>query len=97
MFVHFHVWEWLSIVLAILLAFVWQCKNALIPYTTYNGTTADGQRYFGGWGFDYKASIYGAGGVLLAFLLDVMWPPAIRETKDGENFTELEGEDDMSF
>ena len=93
MFVHFHVWEWLSMILVFLLTFMWQCKNALVPSVTKTGST----RYFGGWGYSYTAQIYGAGGVFLAFLLDVMWPPAIRETNKGENYNELEGDEDMAF
>ena len=93
MFVHFHVWEWLSMLLAMLFTFIWQCKNALVPYNTETG----GTRYFGGWGYSYITQIYGAGGVFLAFLLDVMWPPAIQPPKDGENYNEIEGDGDMSF
>ena len=93
MFVHFHTWEWLSMLLVALFTFMWQCKNALIPSIT----KTDGTRYFGGWGYSYIAQIYGAGGVFLAFLLDVMWPPAIQPKKNGENYNEIEGDEDMSF
>merc|ERR1711971_159647 len=93
MFVHFHVWEWLSILLVMLLTFIWQCKNAMVPSLTKTGT----YRYFGGPGYSYIAQIYGAAGVFLAFLLDVMWPPAIQPAKNGENYNELEGDGDMAF
>ena len=91
MMVHFYAWEWLAIVLVIMLQFVWQCKNALVPYYNFNlnaaGTILDGTwtaRYFGGMGYSWKAEIYGAGGVFLAFLLDVMWPPALQPMRDEE-------------
>merc|ERR1712176_1666320 len=62
MFVHFHVWEWLSIVLVILFGAMWQMKNALIPYVNYNSTTMTSKnRYFGGFGYSFTNEIYGAG------------------------------------
>ena len=44
MFVHFHTWEWLSMLLVTLLTFMWQCKQALVPGITSTGS----KRYFGG-------------------------------------------------
>ena len=86
MFVHFYAWEWLAILLVLLLQFIWQCKNALIPYMDWqtNGLVITGmnRRYFGGFGYSYKHEIYGAAGVLMAFLLDVIWPPAIQPSRE---------------
>ena len=93
MFVHFYAAEWLSIVLVILLQFMWQCKNALVPYTRYGDTSSvlqavstikEDPRYFGGFGFSYHQEIYGAVGVLMGFLLDLIWPPAIQPSKAEE-------------
>ena len=94
MFVHFHVWEWLSIILSLLFGLMWELKSGLIPYNNYNDSLARTNRYFGGWGFSYTQALYGFGGIFCAFLLDVMWPPAIRKPPQHE---ELEGEDDMTF
>ena len=93
MFVHFYVWEWLSILLVMIFTGIWQVKNGLVPSVD----SAGDNRYFGGWGYSWKSQVYGAGGVLVAFLLDVMWPPAIQPAKNGESFSELEGDEDMSF
>ena len=83
MMVHFYAWEWLAIVLVLLLQFMWQCKNALVPYVNYDSTTATWtRRYFGGFGYSYRQQIYGAGGVFIAFLLDVIWPPAIQPSRE---------------
>ena len=59
-------------------------------------TSTGGNRYFGAWGYSYIGQIYGAGGVLLAFLLDLMWPPAIQPSQ-GESYIELEEDEDMYF
>ena len=95
MFVHFHVWEWLSIVLVTLFGFMWQVKNALVPYLNWKSSTSTySKRYFGGYGYSFTQEAYGFGGIFLAFLLDVMWPPAIRQPPQHE---ELEGDNDMAF
>ena len=93
MFVHFHVWEWLSIILVVIFGAIWQLKNALIPYVNVKATGYD-RRYFGGAGYSLTNELYGAIGILLAFLLDLMWPPAIRQPPQHE---ELEGDDNMTF
>ena len=86
MMVHFYAAEWLAIVLVILIQFMWQVKSALVPY--YRGTASDplntDARYFGGWGFSYHQELYGLGGILIAFLLDVIWPPAIQPSRAEE-------------
>ena len=83
MMVHFYAPEWVSIIVALLLQFIWQCKNALVPYVNYDATTLTwSRRYFGGFGYSYRQEIYGAGGVLIAFLLDLMWPPAIQPSRE---------------
>ena len=84
-FVHFYMWEWVAIIVIVLLQFLWQMKNGLVPY--YNGfNLADNTvkaRYMGGWGYSFKAEIYGFMGLFVAFLIDVMWPPAIERRNDG--------------
>lgn len=92
MFVHFYAAEWLSIILVILLQFLWQVKNAWVPYMNYKDTSSVAaanaagfsKRYFGGFGFCVQQEIYGAAGVLIAFLLDLIWPPAIQPSKAEE-------------
>merc|ERR1712072_585956 len=83
MFVHYHVWEWLSMLLVFLIQFIWQAKNAMVPYVNFkdvnNASLGWDRRYFGGMGYSYKAEIWGAGGVIFAILVDLMWPPHIRE------------------
>ena len=83
MMVHFYAWEWLAILLVLLLQFIWQCKNALVPFVDWDATTVTwSRRWFGGNGYSYRQQIYGAGGVLIAFLLDVIWPPAIQPSRE---------------
>ena len=93
MMVHFYAPEWVAIVVGLILGFMWECKNALVPYINWTNLTADGaitasstwsRRYFGGFGYSYHREIYGAGGLLIAFLLDVMWPPAIQPSREEE-------------
>ena len=110
MMVHFYAPEWLSILILLILQFIWQVKNALIPYVTqyvkdhettyyFRTTTTWEKRYFGGFGYSYRQQIYGAGGVFIAFLLDVMWPPAIQPSREEENeeMEEVEEMDEMDF
>ena len=93
-FVHFHIPEWGAILIALTLNGLWQVKNGFIPGMTSTG----GNRYFGAWGYSYIGQIYGAGGVLLAFLLDLMWPPAIQPSEYGEpKYAEIEEDEDMYF
>ena len=76
MFVHYYTWEWVTLIVVAFLQFLWELKNALIPATEVE--------YFGGWGYSWKAEIYGFGGLFLAFLIDVMWPPVLHDTKAEE-------------
>ena len=98
MFVHFNCWEWLSMIIVWFIQFMWQAKSALVPYNNYDaaGVKTSSTTYMGGFGYSWKQEIYGAGGVFLAFLLDVMWPPAIQPSKEGDH-QELEGDEDMEF
>merc|ERR1712232_643380 len=41
-------------------------------------------RYLGGFGYSFKAQIYGALGLTVALLIDLMWPPHI-ERRDDNN------------
>ena len=92
-FVHFRVPEWGAILLTLILNTMWQVKNGLVPGITKTG----GNRYFGAWGYSFIGQIYCVGGVLIAFLVDVMWPPAIQPSRSGESYEELEGDEDMTF
>ena len=85
MMVHFYAPEWISIIVTLFLGFLWQVKNAMVPFVNYDTATATTKyRWMGGFGYSWKTEIYGAGGVLLAFLLDVMWPPAIQPSREEE-------------
>ena len=85
MMVHFYAPEWIAIIVTLLLGFIWQVKNAMVPFINYNATALTASfRWMGGFGYSYKNELYGAGGVLLAFLLDVMWPPAIQPSREEE-------------
>ena len=85
MMVHFYAPEWVAIVVTLILGFIWEVKNALVPYVNIDTTTlVTSKRWMGGFGFSYKRELYGLGGVFLAFLLDVMWPPAIQPSREEE-------------
>ena len=88
MMVHFYAPEWVAIVVTLILGFIWEVKNAMVPYVNikYTSGVVSGyeKRWMGGFGFSYKRELYGLGGVFLAFLLDVMWPPAIQPTREEE-------------
>ena len=85
MMVHFYAPEWVAIIVTLILGFMWEVKNALVPYVKVDTTTfVTETRWMGGFGFSYKRELYGLGGVFLAFLLDVMWPPAIQPSRDEE-------------
>merc|ERR1712083_501692 len=79
---------WASILIVLILQALWAVKDGLVPYEKYNdGSTKDqqnGNNWFGGFGYSYKQEAYGAGGVLIAFLLDVIVPPALMPTKSEE-------------
>ena len=85
MFVHYRTWEWVTLIVVAMIQFMWEAKNALIPYMN--------AEYFGGWGYSWKAEIYGFGGLFLAFLIDVAWPPAIQK----KMYAEIDGDEDMDF
>ena len=83
MMVHFYAPEWVAIIVTLILGFIWEVKNALVPYVKVDTTTfVTETRWMGGFGFSYKRELYGLGGVFLAFLLDVMWPPAIQPSRE---------------
>ena len=42
-------------------------------------------KYFGGYGFDYYALLYGFGGGLIGLLLDLIAPPHIRGSGYGDD------------
>merc|ERR1712110_979476 len=66
-----------------------QIKNALIPYVK---TGTMNRRYGGGFGYSWQAQLYGVGGLILAILLDLMWPPHLQ--KNVREHSELETDDD---
>ena len=85
MMVHFYAPEWVAIVVTIILGFIWEVKNALVPYVKVDLTAGTSEtRWLGGFGYSYKRELYGLGGIFLAFLLDVMWPPAIQPSREEE-------------
>ena len=85
MMVHFYAPEWVSIVVVTILGFIWEVKNALIPILNVDvATGVYEQRWLGGPGFAWKHEVYGVFGIFLAFLLDVMWPPAIQPSREEE-------------
>ena len=75
-FVHYYVAEWISMLVVLFIEGIWQIKNALIPDNEVD--------YIGGPGFSYVSLIYDFGGILVALLIDLMWPPHIRPTGDDE-------------
>ena len=87
-FVHFYMWEWVAFIVILLLQFLWQMKNGLIPYMNYTGTPKNAgtfkYRYLGGFGYSFKGQIWGAFGLTVALLIDLMWPPHI-ERRDDNN------------
>ena len=78
MWVHLRVHEWLAIILVLLIETGWQLMQAYIiapvPFA-YDGTA---EAYLGGAGFNYATYIWAIGGMFLAFLIDLMQPPAVR-------------------
>ena len=93
MMVHFAAAEWVSLVISTCLVGVWQIKNALIP-----GYGDDEVKYFGGYGFDYYAMLYGVAGSVVGILLDLIAPPHIRGSgyqDDEEDEEDWEDEDDF--
>ena len=88
MMVHLYPKEWVAIVVVLGLGFLFQIKDALIPVTTWTyvidytlGTySVDMKRHWlGGFGYNYSTQIYGAFGVLFAFLLDLAIKPMFQE------------------
>ena len=90
-FVHFYMWEWVAFIVILIIQFMWQMKNGLIPYMNYkmtNGVVSGvSQRYLGGFGYSFKAQIYGFMGLTVALLIDLMWPPHIERRDNGEDET----------
>ena len=78
MWVHLRVHEWLAIILVLLIETGWQLIQAYIiapiPFA-FDGTA---EAYLGGYGFNYATYIWAIGGMFLAFLVDLMQPPAVR-------------------
>ena len=76
MFVHFKVAEWIAwLVVAVFVEGFYQIINAMIP--AYGD---DKVNYIGGYGWSYIQWIFGAGGATIGLLVDLLWPPHIRET-----------------
>ena len=72
-FVALDVWEWLSIILVLVLQSGWHVMTGFIAVDNTPGWTVG--YLFGSNGFNYPRYIYGVGGVVLAFLIDLMhWP-----------------------
>ena len=88
-FVHFMMAEWVAMLVVIMLLAVWQTVLGLIDATEYYGDELNE-------GFNLSALAYGSGGVILAILLDLMWPPHIRETGSDEDDME-ESDSDINF
>ena len=68
--VHLKAWEWLAVVIVILLEVTYQIVQALVPSSV--------NLYFGGEGFSYSNLIYGCGGMLLGLFIDLAAPPHVR-------------------
>merc|ERR1712151_244029 len=85
-FVHFYMMEWVAVIVILILQFIWQMKNGLVPYVnvkTTNGVpVSTSNRYLGGFGYSFEAEIYGAMGLIVALLIDLMWPPHIERKYD---------------
>ena len=78
MCVHFYAWEWLAILIALVIEFLLQCRNALIPYANFDDfmtTLVWTRRWGGGFGYSIRGQIWNLGGVLTAFLFDMMVKP----------------------
>ena len=86
------MWEWVAVIVILILQFLWQMKNALIPYMNYTGSPKSilnfKYRYLGGFGYSFKAQIYGALGLTVALLIDLMWPPHIERRHDNSGSDE---------
>ena len=89
-FVHFMMAEWVSMLVVIILLACVQTVYALIDASEYYGDELNP-------GFNLSALAYGSGGVILAILLDLMWPPHIRETDSDEEMDNEESSSDISF
>ena len=79
MWVHLRVYEWLSIILVLLIETGWQLVQAyIIAPSPVLGTERTAEAYIGGEGFNYATYIWAIGGMFLGFLVDLMQPPAVR-------------------
>ena len=77
-FVHVGAWEWLAIILVLVIETGWQLIQAYVispvPYS-YDGTI---EAFIGGAGFNFIQMIYATGGLIGAFLVDLMQAPLVR-------------------
>ena len=93
MFTHFMVAEWISwMIVAVFVEGLAQVMNGLIP-----AIGDDKVNYIGGYGFSYIQWIWGATGATIGLLIDLLWPPHIRETgddDDGDDEDDYEDEDE---
>ena len=79
MWVHLRLYEWLAVLLVLLIETGWQITQAMVTCAANPCVEGDGAAYYiGGWGFNYANYIYAIGGMTLAFLIDLMQPPHIR-------------------
>ena len=87
MCVHFYAWEWLAVIIALVIEVILQCKNALIPYANFDDYLTTFQwtrRWGGGFGYSIRAQVWNLGGVLVALLFDMIWKPTWGPTRAEE-------------
>ena len=93
-FVALDIWEWLSILIVLLIQTGWHVMTGFIAVDVTPGWTIG--YLFGSNGFNYPRYIYAIGGMIMALLVDLMhWPhtrPLSGYEKNPCGKIELEGE-----